>query len=116
LIGARRFEECRNGWSADENVVDSVILGSCIGMTACITATGRYLPGAAVSNDEIEDYIGKAGRASSALKDLILATAESRRATTQLTTVKRAPRNSTMSRSTSFNQNGDALVSPAEGW
>jgi 3-oxoacyl-[acyl-carrier-protein] synthase-3 len=42
-------------------------------MTAYITATGRYLPGAPVTNDEIEDYIGKAGRASSALKDLILA-------------------------------------------
>ena len=42
-------------------------------MTAYITATGRYLPGDPVTNNEIEDYIGKAGRASSDLKDLILA-------------------------------------------
>jgi len=42
-------------------------------MGAYITATGAFLPGYPVSNDEIEDYIGKAGRASSDLKDLILA-------------------------------------------
>jgi hypothetical protein len=42
-------------------------------MTAYITATGRYLPGDPVTNNEIEDYIGKAGRASADLKDLILA-------------------------------------------
>ena len=42
-------------------------------MNAYITATGRFLPGDAVTNDEIEDYIGKAGRASSDPKDLILA-------------------------------------------
>ena len=42
-------------------------------MTAYITATGRYLPGDPVTNNEIEDYIGKAGRASSDLKDMILA-------------------------------------------
>ena len=42
-------------------------------MSAYITATGVYLPGYPVTNDEIEDYIGKAGRASSDLKDLILA-------------------------------------------
>ena len=60
--GSRRLEECRSGLSASENVVDNAILGSCIGMTAYITATGRYLPGDPVTNDEIEDYIGKAGR------------------------------------------------------
>ena len=42
-------------------------------MSAYITATGVFLPGYPVPNDEIEDYIGKAGRASSDLKDLILA-------------------------------------------
>ena len=42
-------------------------------MSAYITATGRFLPGYPVPNDEIEDYIGKAGRASSDLKDMILA-------------------------------------------
>ena len=42
-------------------------------MSAYITATGAFLPGYPVPNDEIEDYIGKAGRASSDLKDLILA-------------------------------------------
>jgi 3-oxoacyl-[acyl-carrier-protein] synthase III len=42
-------------------------------MGAYITATGVFLPGYPVPNDEIEDYIGKAGRASSDLKDLILA-------------------------------------------
>src|SRR5271156_4799525 len=41
-------------------------------MTADITATGAFLPGYPVPNDEIEDYIGKAGRASSDLKDLVL--------------------------------------------
>jgi 3-oxoacyl-[acyl-carrier-protein] synthase III len=42
-------------------------------MSAYITATGAFLPGYPVPNDEIEDYIGQAGRASSDLKDLILA-------------------------------------------
>ena len=42
-------------------------------MSAFITATGAFLPGHPVPNDEIEDYIGKAGHASSDLKDLILA-------------------------------------------
>ena len=42
-------------------------------MSAYITATGAFLPGYPVPNDEIDDYIGKAGRASSDLKDLILA-------------------------------------------
>ena len=42
-------------------------------MTAYITATGRYLPGDPVTNNEIEDYIGKAGRALADLKDMILA-------------------------------------------
>jgi 3-oxoacyl-[acyl-carrier-protein] synthase III len=42
-------------------------------MSAYITATGAFLPGYPVPNDEIEDYIGTAGRASSDLKDLILA-------------------------------------------
>ena len=41
-------------------------------MSAYITATGAFLPGYPVPNDEIEDYIGKAGRASSDLKDLVL--------------------------------------------
>ncbi|MEU2033799.1 3-oxoacyl-[acyl-carrier-protein] synthase III C-terminal domain-containing protein [Nocardia amamiensis] len=41
-------------------------------MDAFITATGRFLPGEPVPNDEIEEYIGKAGRASSDLKDQIL--------------------------------------------
>ncbi|WP_255605191.1 3-oxoacyl-ACP synthase [Mycolicibacterium xanthum] len=41
-------------------------------MSAYITATGSFLPGYPVPNDEIEDYIGKAGHASSDLKDLIL--------------------------------------------
>jgi hypothetical protein len=31
-------------------------------MSAYITATGSFLPGDPVSNDEIENYIGKAGR------------------------------------------------------
>jgi 3-oxoacyl-[acyl-carrier-protein] synthase-3 len=42
-------------------------------MTAYITATGRFLPGDPVPNDEIEDYIGKAGLASSDLRGMILA-------------------------------------------
>jgi 3-oxoacyl-[acyl-carrier-protein] synthase III len=42
-------------------------------MGAYITATGAFLPGYPVPNDEIEDYIGKAGRASSDLKDVVLA-------------------------------------------
>jgi 3-oxoacyl-[acyl-carrier-protein] synthase-3 len=42
-------------------------------MSAYITATGAFLPGYPVSNDEIEDYIGTAGRASSGLKDVTLA-------------------------------------------
>jgi 3-oxoacyl-[acyl-carrier-protein] synthase-3 len=41
-------------------------------MTAYITATGRFLPGDPVPNDEIEDYIGKAGLASSDLRGMIL--------------------------------------------
>ena len=41
-------------------------------MSAYITATGSYLPGDPVTNEEIEDYIGQAGRASSDLKDLVL--------------------------------------------
>ena len=42
-------------------------------MGAYITATGAFLPGYPVPNHEIEDYIGKAGHASSDLKDVILA-------------------------------------------
>jgi 3-oxoacyl-[acyl-carrier-protein] synthase-3 len=42
-------------------------------MTAYITATGSFLPGAPVPNEEIEDYIGKAGRSTSDLKDITLA-------------------------------------------
>jgi 3-oxoacyl-[acyl-carrier-protein] synthase III len=42
-------------------------------MTAYITATGSYLPGQPVANHEIEDYIGKAGRATSDLKEVTLA-------------------------------------------
>ncbi len=34
---------------------------------------GAFLPGYPVPNDEIKSYIGKAGHASSDLKDLILA-------------------------------------------
>ncbi|MEU6582341.1 3-oxoacyl-[acyl-carrier-protein] synthase III C-terminal domain-containing protein [Nocardia sp. NPDC046763] len=41
-------------------------------MNAYITATGRFLPGDPVPNNEIEDYIGKVGRGSSDLKELIL--------------------------------------------
>lgn len=43
-----------------------------MGVAAYITATGRFLPGEPVGNDEIEEFIGKAGRASSDLKDQIL--------------------------------------------
>src|ERR1700689_5445359 len=42
-------------------------------MGAYITATGAFLPGYPVPNDEIEDYIGKAGPPASDLKDLVLA-------------------------------------------
>ena len=42
-------------------------------MSAYITATGSFLPGEPVPNDEIEDYIGKAGRSTSDLKDITLA-------------------------------------------
>jgi 3-oxoacyl-[acyl-carrier-protein] synthase III len=41
-------------------------------MSAYITATGAFLPGYPVPNEEIEDYIGKAGHGSDDLKDLIL--------------------------------------------
>ncbi|MFD0363642.1 3-oxoacyl-[acyl-carrier-protein] synthase III C-terminal domain-containing protein [Nocardia sp. GCM10030253] len=41
-------------------------------MTAYITATGRFLPGDPITNDEIENYIGKAGLASSDLREMIL--------------------------------------------
>jgi 3-oxoacyl-[acyl-carrier-protein] synthase-3 len=55
------------------NLVDNSIDRSHISMSAYITATGRFLPGDPVPNDEIDDYIGTAGRATSDLKDLILA-------------------------------------------
>ncbi|MFC9993826.1 3-oxoacyl-[acyl-carrier-protein] synthase III C-terminal domain-containing protein [Nocardia sp. NPDC127526] len=42
-------------------------------MPAYITATGRFLPGDPVPNDEIEDYIGRAGLASAELREMILA-------------------------------------------
>ncbi|MDZ4234836.1 MAG: 3-oxoacyl-[acyl-carrier-protein] synthase III C-terminal domain-containing protein [Dietzia sp.] len=42
-------------------------------MNAYITATGSFLPGEPIPNDEIEDYIGRAGRATSDLKDITLA-------------------------------------------
>jgi 3-oxoacyl-[acyl-carrier-protein] synthase III len=42
-------------------------------MSAYITATGSFLPGDPVPNNEIEDYIGKAGRSTSDLKDITLA-------------------------------------------
>ena len=42
-------------------------------MTAYITATGSFLPGSPVPNEEIEDYIGKAGRSTSDLKAITLA-------------------------------------------
>lgn len=41
-------------------------------MPVYITSTGRFLPGAPVSNDEIEDYIGRAGLASADLREMIL--------------------------------------------
>jgi 3-oxoacyl-[acyl-carrier-protein] synthase III len=42
-------------------------------MSAYITATGSFLPGDPVPNEEIEDYIGKAGRSTSDLKYITLA-------------------------------------------
>jgi 3-oxoacyl-[acyl-carrier-protein] synthase III len=42
-------------------------------MSAYITATGAFLPGYPVPNEEIEEYIGRAGHGSADLKDLILA-------------------------------------------
>lgn len=42
-------------------------------MTAYITATGSFLPGNPVPNEEIEDYIGTAGRSTSDLKAITLA-------------------------------------------
>ncbi|MGY4653370.1 3-oxoacyl-[acyl-carrier-protein] synthase III [Mycobacterium sp. URHB0021] len=42
-------------------------------MSAYITATGSFLPGSPVPNEEIEDYIGKAGRSTSDLKAITLA-------------------------------------------
>jgi 3-oxoacyl-[acyl-carrier-protein] synthase III len=42
-------------------------------MTAYITATGSYLPCEPVPNEEIEDYIGVAGRSTSDLKAITLA-------------------------------------------
>lgn len=42
-------------------------------MSAYITATGRFLPGEPVSNEEIDDYLGKTGRATSDLKEITLA-------------------------------------------
>ncbi|MFE3057173.1 3-oxoacyl-[acyl-carrier-protein] synthase III C-terminal domain-containing protein [Nocardia sp. NPDC059239] len=41
-------------------------------MSAYITATGRFLPGDPVPNNEIEDYLGSVGRASSALRERTL--------------------------------------------
>ncbi|WP_067464598.1 3-oxoacyl-[acyl-carrier-protein] synthase III C-terminal domain-containing protein [Nocardia amamiensis] len=41
-------------------------------MGAYITATGRFLPGEPVPNEEIEDYIGRAGLASADLREMIL--------------------------------------------
>ncbi len=41
-------------------------------MPAYITAMGRFLPGAPVPNDEIEDYIGAAGHATSGLREQTL--------------------------------------------
>jgi 3-oxoacyl-[acyl-carrier-protein] synthase-3 len=41
-------------------------------MPAFITAMGRFLPGDPVPNEEIEDYIGSVGRASSQLRQQIL--------------------------------------------
>ena len=37
-------------------------------MSAYITATGSFLPGSPVPNEEIEDYIGEAGRSTSDLQ------------------------------------------------
>ncbi|MEE6179345.1 3-oxoacyl-ACP synthase [Mycobacterium sp. 050134] len=42
-------------------------------MNAYITATGIFLPGEPVPNEEIEDYIGTAGRSTSDLKAITLA-------------------------------------------
>src|SRR6185437_5290936 len=42
-------------------------------MTAYITATGSFLPGSPVPNEEIEEYIGTAGRSTSDLKAITLA-------------------------------------------
>src|SRR5215470_875109 len=42
-------------------------------LTAYITATGSFLPGSPVPNEEIEDYIGTAGRSTSDLKAVTLA-------------------------------------------
>ncbi|GAA3265650.1 3-oxoacyl-ACP synthase [Dactylosporangium vinaceum] len=44
-------------------------------MSAYITALGRFLPGEPVPNDEIEDYIGTVGRATSNLREQTLANA-----------------------------------------
>lgn len=44
-------------------------------MTAYITAMGKFLPGEPVPNEQIEDYIGVAGRATSSLRDQTLANA-----------------------------------------
>ncbi|MGD9622849.1 MAG: 3-oxoacyl-ACP synthase [Mycolicibacterium sp.] len=41
-------------------------------MSAYITATGRYLPGEPISNDEIDLYLGKTGRTTTDLKDITL--------------------------------------------
>src|SRR5262245_33798678 len=37
-----------------------------------ITAMGKFLPGPPISNDEVEDYLGKIGGKPSRLKDRIL--------------------------------------------
>ncbi len=42
-------------------------------MSAYITATGSFLPGSPVPNEEIDDYIGIAGRSTSDLKAITLA-------------------------------------------
>src|SRR6478736_8155353 len=42
-------------------------------MSAYITATGSFLPGSPVPNEEIEEYIGTAGRSTSDLKAITLA-------------------------------------------
>jgi 3-oxoacyl-[acyl-carrier-protein] synthase-3 len=41
-------------------------------MSAYITATGRFLPGNPVPNEEMEDYLGRAGSATDDLRDLTL--------------------------------------------